>query len=77
MQASVRDLGEVVVLIVVADIVCERIQRPIVAICLLALQARALCRYSCATIAASRWKGACLEYCQGSHSYRRSSSTCH
>lgn len=44
MQASVRDLGEVVVLIVVADIVCERIQRPIVAIRLLALQARALCQ---------------------------------
>ena len=37
-QASVGDLREVVMLIVVANIVCQRIQRAIVAVCLLALQ---------------------------------------
>lgn len=38
MQPCVGDLGEVVVLIVVAHIVGERVQRPIVAVRLLSLR---------------------------------------
>ena len=38
MQAGVRDLGEVVVLIVVAHIVCQGVQGSVVAVCLLTLQ---------------------------------------
>lgn len=37
MQPGLRDLGEVMVLIMVTNIVCEGVQRPIVGICLLPL----------------------------------------
>lgn len=41
MQASLRDLGEVMVLVVVAHIVCEAVEGAVVGVCLLALHMHA------------------------------------